>query len=268
MMCEPLATKDVNVANSHGVAMVTGAAGGIGAEVVRALAAQGRVVAAVDVARFGSLVDALAVDGLQARCYPADVSDSADVNATVDQIERELGGIELLVNVAGVLRTCVATEMSDADWRATFAVNVDGVFHTSRAVAARMTRRGCGTIVTVGSNAGRVPRIGMAAYGAAKAAVASYTKTLGLELAEHGIRCNVVSPGSTDTAMLRGMWSDGQGPQTVIDGSPAQYRTGIPLRQIADPRDVVEAVLFLSSDRAKHITMQDLCVDGGAALGA
>lgn len=255
---------------SERVAMVTGAAGGIGTAVVETLAAQGIAVAAVDAdtGRLDDLTEKLAVDGLRVSGYPADVSDSAAVDRVVDRIERDLGEIGVLVNAAGVLRVGAASDLSDVDWRATFSVNLDGVFHCSRAVAARMKERRSGAIVTVASNAGRVPRVQMAAYGASKAAAASYTRTLGLELAEYGVRCNVVSPGSTDTDMLRALWSGGGGRQATIEGSLESYRLGIPLRRIADPQDIADAVAFLASDRARHITMQDLCVDGGAILGA
>jgi 2,3-dihydro-2,3-dihydroxybenzoate dehydrogenase len=131
-----------------------------------------------------------------------------------------------------------------------------------------MKPRRSGTIVTIASNAGRVPRMHMAAYGASKAAASYYTRTLGLELAEYGIRCNVVSPGSTDTDMLRSLWSGPADRQVTLDGSMPTYKVGIPLRRIAEPADIVAAVLFLASDQARHITMQDLCVDGGATLSA
>lgn len=107
----------------------------------------------------------------------------------------------------------------------------------------------------------------MAAYGASKAASTMFTKCLGLELARHNIRCNVVSPGSTDTPMLRSMWSDTYEAQAVIDGAPGMFRVGIPLNRIGSPEDVAAAVLFLLSDEARHITMHELCVDGGATLG-
>ena len=94
------------------------------------------------------------------------------------------------------------------------------------------------------------------------------TKCLGLELAPYNIRCNTVSPGSTDTPMQRSMWSDETGAQAVIDGSLETYRLGIPLRRLAKPEDIAEAVLFLASDKARHITMHDLRVDGGASLDA
>lgn len=248
------------------IAMVTGAGGGIGSEVARALAEHDMTVAAVDAepARLREVTEKLTADGHRVTPYDADVSDSGAVEATVDRVERELGAIDLLVNTAGVLRLGPATELSDEDWRAVLGVNTDGVFHCSRAVAVRMKRRRAGVIVTVASNAARVPRTGMAAYCASKAAAVAYTKTLGLELAGHGVRCNLVSPGSTDTDMLRAL---GSGPAT-IDGSPETYKVGIPLRRIARPRDIADAVVFLASERARHITMQDLCVDGGATLGA
>lgn len=256
----------------NGVAMVTGAAGGIGAAVAEALATRGMAVAAVDAdaGRLAEVVEKLTANGQHATAYDADVSDSGAVDDVVARVERALGEIELLVNTAGVLRVGAAAELSDADWRAVFSVNTDGVFHCSRAVATRMRRRRSGAIVTVASNAGRVPRAGMAAYCASKAAATAYTRTLGLELAEHGVRCNVVSPGSTDTDMLRTLWSGGDERdqrQATIDGSLSTYKGGIPLRRIAEPADIADAVVFLASDRARHITMQDLCVDGGATLG-
>jgi 2,3-dihydro-2,3-dihydroxybenzoate dehydrogenase len=107
----------------------------------------------------------------------------------------------------------------------------------------------------------------MAAYAASKAAATSFTKTLGLELARYGIRCNVVAPGSTDTPMLTSLWADGDARRASIDGTPETYRIGIPLGRLASPDNVADAVLFLLSDRAAHITLHDLTVDGGAALG-
>ncbi len=197
-----------------------------------------------------------------------DVTDSAAVTALVDDVVREHGALDLLVNVAGILRTAPVAELTDADWAETFAVNTTGVFHTSRAAAAHMTARGSGCIVTVASNAAGIPRTGMAAYAASKAAATMFTKCLGLEIARSGVRCNVVAPGSTDTAMQRALWPEGQRdvPRSVIDGDPATYRTGIPLGRIAAPQDVAEAVLFLASERARHVTLQELYVDGGATL--
>ncbi|GAA3934164.1 2,3-dihydro-2,3-dihydroxybenzoate dehydrogenase [Actinoplanes auranticolor] len=242
--------------------LVTGAAQGIGAAVVRAFARDGCRVVATDLQDPGVRDQA----GVHQRVL--DVRDAAAVATAVRDVEESLGPVDVLVNVAGVLRTGPVLECSDADWREVFAVNVDGVFHLSRAVARHMAVRRRGTIVTVASNAGGVPRMAMAAYAASKAAAAHFTRCLGLELAGSGIRCNVVSPGSTDTPMQRGLWTGGADAATTIAGQPAQFKAGIPLGRIAEPEDVADAVLFLCSDRARHITMQDLYVDGGAGLRA
>ena len=250
-------------------ALVTGAAQGIGAAVVRALAERGARVAALDMNADGLATSAaeLGAEGRHVTPFPADVRDSAVVEETIDRIERELGPIDILVNVAGILRMDSVACLTDDDWAATFAVNTTGVFHVSRAVTKRMVPRRSGAVVTVGSNAASAPRMRMAAYAASKAASAQFTKCLGLELAQYGIRCNVVSPGSTDTPMQRALWADDQGAQAVIAGSPEAFRLGIPLRKLATPEDVAEAVAFLVSDQARHITMHDLYVDGGATLG-
>lgn len=248
-----------------GIVLVTGAGQGIGRAVAAAFAAQGDRVAAVD--RQAKGVEALAAGQEGIAAYVADVASAAEVDAVVDAVETGLGPIGTLVNVAGVLRTGPVLDFADDDWRDTFAVNAGGVFHVSRAVARRMTGRRAGVIVTVSSNAAGIPRAGMAAYAASKAAATLFTKSLGLELAPYGIRCNVVAPGSTDTPMQRALWTD-DGPEPVIAGDPTAFRTGIPLGRLAEPADIADAVLFLASDRARHITMHDLYVDGGATLRA
>ncbi|RRO18975.1 2,3-dihydro-2,3-dihydroxybenzoate dehydrogenase [Saccharopolyspora rhizosphaerae] len=252
------------------VAFVTGAGQGIGAAVARAFAELGADVAAVD--RDGEkateTAEKLAAEGHRARAYRADVADPAAVAEVVTRVEAEQGPIDVLANVAGVLQVGTVQEITDAEWQRTFAVNTTGVFTVCREVSGHMISRRRGCIVTVGSNAAGVPRHSMAAYAASKAAATMFTKSLGLELAEHGIRCNIVAPGSTDTEMQRGMWTDGSGPERVIAGSPETYKAGIPLRKLATPEDIAHAVVFLAPDEAGHITMHDLYVDGGATLRA
>ncbi|GGR02554.1 2,3-dihydro-2,3-dihydroxybenzoate dehydrogenase [Streptomyces aurantiogriseus] len=251
------------------IALVTGAAGGIGEAVVRLLAERDVTVAAVDLDpdRLATAVGKLTADGHTVRAYPADVTSSREVEQLVDTVERDLGPIDHLVNAAGVLRLAEAHALTDQDWSTTFGVNTNGVFFTSRAVVNRMIPRRRGAVVTVASNAAGTARDRMAAYAASKAATTAFTKCLGLEVARHNIRCNVVAPGSTDTPMLHGMHTDHGAAAASIAGNPDTYRVGIPLGKIARPEDIALAVAFLLSDEAGHITMHSLTVDGGATLG-
>ncbi|MFC8723906.1 2,3-dihydro-2,3-dihydroxybenzoate dehydrogenase [Streptomyces bacillaris] len=251
------------------IALVTGAAGGIGSAVVQALAERGASVAAVD--RDAEALDRVAGEltakGLHVTPYPTDITRADDVERTVAAVESGLGPVDHLVNGAGVLRLGGAVELSDDDWNTTFAVNTGGVFHVSRAVVRRMKVRRRGNVVTIASNAAGTPRTEMAAYAASKAAAAMFTRSLGLEVARLGIRCNVVAPGSTDTPMLTSMWSDASGRDRTIAGLPEAFKVGIPLARIAQPADIADAVVFLLSDSAVHITLETLTVDGGATLG-
>lgn len=245
---------------------VTGAASGIGTAVTRLLLERGARVIAMDLDADGlaRLGEAGRKDRLS--CHTVDVSDARAVDQALAEGQARLGPIRRLACVAGVLQMGRITELSNEQWDRTFAINATGVFNVCRNVAKGMMARRQGAIVTVSSNSAATPRIAMGAYAASKAAVSQLTRCLGLELAEYGIRVNIVSPGSTDTAMQQAMWKQGSSRETVIAGSGEHYRLGIPLRKIARPEEVAEAVLFLLSDRASHITLSDLRVDGGATL--
>ncbi|MCL4069084.1 2,3-dihydro-2,3-dihydroxybenzoate dehydrogenase [Pseudomonas sp. GX19020] len=244
------------------LALVTGAGGGIGRAVVQLLLDAGARVVATDLAA----PDLPAQPGLS--CLSLDVADATAVGRLVAETEALHGPVRFGISVAGVLATGLVTETSDADWRRVFSVNTDGVFHLTRALARVMGPRGEGALVAVSSNAAGVPRYGMAAYAASKAAATMYMRTLGMELAPLGIRCNIVAPGSTRTPMQTGMWADASGEARVIAGIQEQFKPGIPLGKIAEPDDVANAVMFLLSDQAGHVTMADLYVDGGATQQA
>lgn len=245
------------------MALVTGAAGGIGRRVVERLALQGKPIVAVDT----SLPKATTWPA-QVVPMAADVTARSAIERIVSEAESGIGPIDQLVNAAGVLRLGKADTLDDATWAEVFAVNATGVFVVTTAVLPTMITHRRGSIVTISSNAARIPRVAMGAYCASKAAATTFTKCVALEVASYGIRCNVVSPGSTDTAMLRTSWSNEDRCAATLGGDLENFRLGIPLGRIAQPDDIVDAVEFLLSARARHITMHDMTVDGGSTLGA
>ncbi|MEA0983601.1 SDR family oxidoreductase, partial [Salmonella enterica] len=148
------------------------------------------------------------------------------------------------------------------------AVNVGGGFNLFAQTMAQFARQEGGEIVTVASDAAHTRRIGMSAYGAFKEAMRSLAVTVGLGLAGCGVRCNVVSTGSTDTDMQRTLWVSEDAEQQRIRGFGVQFKLGIPLGNIARPLEIANTILFLASDVASHLTLQDIVVDSGSALGA
>lgn len=197
-----------------------------------------------------------------------DVADAAQVAQVCQRVLQKTPRLDVLVNTAGILRMGATDALSVDDWQQTFAVNVGGAFNLFSQTMAQFRRQQGGAIVTVASDAAHTPRIGMSAYGASKAALKSLALTVGLELAGCGVRCNVVSPGSTDTDMQRTLWVSEDAEQQRIRGFGEQFKLGIPLGKIARPQEIANTILFLASDLASHITLQDIVVDGGSTLGA
>lgn len=248
------------------LAMVTGAAGGIGQAVVGALLQAGATVVATDTQ---AALDATPVD---ARAIPRalDVRDGAAAQAIIAEAEAAHGPLALGVHVAGIVMIGPLLDLSDDDWHRVMDINAMGTFNVTRACGAAMARHGRGAIVAVSSNAAGIPRLNMGAYAASKAAATMLIRCLGLELAEKGVRCNVIAPGSTLTPMQTGMWTSagGASERGVIEGNLEAYRTGIPLKKLATPQDIASAIMFMLSDQAGHVTMADLYIDGGATLRA
>lgn len=241
---------------------MTGAASGIGAAVARRLAGAGWRLALID--RDGPGLERTAAELTGARTRVADVASATEIERAVADLTTDQQ-VDALVCAAGILKTGTLATTTPDSWRRHFDVNTSGVLHCLQSVTSRM--RDGGAVVVVGSNAARVPRTGMLAYAASKAATAALTRAAGLELAPRAIRCNVVEPGSTDTPMQRDLWPDATAGRTAaIDGDPAAFRVGIPLGRIADPDDVAAMVAFLVSDDARHVTLQQILVDGGASL--
>ncbi|WP_449283109.1 SDR family oxidoreductase [Leucobacter sp.] len=248
--------------------VVTGAASGIGRSAALHLAAAGCAVAAMDrdADRLAGVVAELARAGSpEALALPVDVSEAAGVASAMGRAVEAFGRLDGLVSAAGVLEPGGLGDTTREAWQRHLDVNVTGVFTVLQEAAPRL--RDGGAIVVVSSNAAHVPRTGMLAYAASKAAASALTRCAGLELAARGVRCNVVEPGSTDTPMQRTLWPDPElGARTAIHGDPESYRVGIPLGRIGAADDVAGLVCFLLSDAARHITLQRITVDGGASL--
>lgn len=245
--------------------VVTGAAQGIGEGVARRLADGGARLVLID--RQQAEVEHIAKD-VGGIALAADVADAASVDAAVDDAAARLGAIDGLVNVAGIQRLGALVEQTPEDFDAHFAVNLRGAWLAARAAARHMMPRGAGAIVTVSSNAARVPRVRQGAYCASKAGVSHLMRVLALELGPAGIRVNTVAPGATETAMIRRMMDEMGFGDAMVHGDMANFRVGVPLGGIAQIGDVADAVAFLLSDMARHVTMHELVVDGGSALGA
>jgi len=239
---------------------VTGAGKGIGFATAQAFSGAGAKVIGFD----------LAFDRRD-YSFTTEILDVANAAQVADVCQRVLASdarLDVLVNAAGILRMGATDALSAEEWQQTFAVNVGGAFNLFQQTIPQFRRQQGGAIVTVASDAAHTPRIGMSAYGASKAALKSLALTVGLELAASGVRCNLVSPGSTDTDMQRTLWVSDDAEQQRIRGFAEQFKLGIPLGKIARPQDIANTIMFLASDLACHITLQDIVVDGGSTLGA
>lgn len=240
------------------IAVVTGAGRGIGQGIARALAARGATVVVTDID--GDSATATAADlGNGSIGVAVDVTDKASVEAMVERVTRELGRIDVLVNNAGWDKVGPFVDSEEADWDRIIAINLYGVFHTCKAVLPVMTAQGGGTIVNLGSDAGRVGSSGEAVYSAAKGGVIAFTKTLARESARAGINVNCVCPGPTDTPLFASIGGDNPKLREALTKA-------IPMKRLAQPDDLANAVAFFASDDARYITGQTVSVSGGLTM--
>jgi NAD(P)-dependent dehydrogenase (short-subunit alcohol dehydrogenase family) len=246
------------------VALITGAAGGIGRAIALALARDGADIGVIDLP--GTPIDDTVAEvralGRKASAEPGDVRDAASIAAAATVIKSALGPVDILVNNAGIARIGPLLDMPAQDWHDTFAVNVDGVFNATRAVVPSMVARKRGCVVNLASWLGKRGQAQYGAYAASKFAVIGFTQSLALELAPVGIRVNAVSPGLiVDTQMRRDIdvESGRRGLPQVKDRAPM-----IPLGRVGYPDEVAKIVAFLASDDAAYVTGACYDVTGGS----
>ena len=244
-------------AKADRVALVTGAAQGIGRAIATALAEDGRRVIVGDLRTDAAGEAAAAIGGL---AVALDVTDSASVAAAVERAEAELGPIEVLVNNAGWDELKPFLDTDEAFWDRVIDVNFKGALRTTRALLPGMIERGFGRIVNIGSDAGRVGSSLESVYSGAKGGVIAFTKTIAREAARAGVTANVVCPGPTRTPLLEGMAE--QGGEKLV----TSLERAVPMRRLGEPEDIAAAVTFLASERAGYITGQTLSVSGGLTM--
>lgn len=237
------------------VAIITGSARGIGKEIALRLAEAGATVVVSDVADAEPAAEEIRKMGHQSLAVAADVTSASDVAGMVEKVTAEYGRIDILVNNAGIARDQLLMRMSDEDWETVLNVNLKSVFLCTRAVLRQMVKQRWGRIVSISSIVGIVGNPGQANYASSKAGIIGFTKTMAREVGSRGITVNAIAPGFIVSKMT----------EQLSEEQKSEMLKRIPLGFLGTPRDVAEAVAFLSSEEARYITGQVLGVDGGMA---
>ncbi len=237
------------------IALVTGAAQGIGREIALALAADGADVAICDVNLETAQKTAADIEatGRKSLAIKANVASSADVSAMLEQVVEKFGRIDILVNNAGITRDGLILRMKDEDWDLVLSINLKGAFLCTKSALKYMTKQRAGTVINIASIVGAMGNAGQANYVASKAGLIGLTKTIAREYANRGITANAVAPGFIETAMTQAL------PENVRQELAKQ----IPMGKLGTPGDVANAVRFLASPWASYITGQVVHVNGG-----
>ncbi len=243
---------DLNFGLAGRVALVTGAASGIGAAIATAFAAKGALVAVADMNADAAMAQAALLAG--ARAYACNVTDPASVAQTVAGVLADFGRIDILVNSAGIVDLAPAEDIGLGAWQRTLDVNLTGSFLMAQTVGRHMITQGGGRIINLASQAGSVAIEGHVAYCASKFAVIGMSKTLALEWGRHGITVNTISPTVVMTDLGRAAWQ----------GAKAEaMKALIPVGRFAEPPEIAAAAVFLASNAADMINGADLVIDGG-----
>ncbi|UQX89991.1 3-oxoacyl-ACP reductase FabG [Jatrophihabitans telluris] len=246
------------------VAVVTGAAQGIGAAIAIRLAAAGAAVAVVDLAQDATAdtVAAITSAGGSAIGVGADVSKSDQVQAAVERVAAELGGLDILVNNAGVLRDNLLFKMSEDDWDTVMNVHLKGAFLCSKAAQKYMVEAKYGRIINMSSTSALGNR-GQSNYSTAKAGLQGLTKTLAIELGPFGVTANAIAPGFIETAMTK---ATAERVGTTIEQMREAVAGAVPVRRGGVPADIANTALFFAGEESGYVTGQVIYVDGGRGL--
>lgn len=244
--------------------VVTGGGGGIGGASCRRFAAEGAQVAVLDrnLASAQATADSITELGGKALAVQCDITNRASVDAAVAAVEAGLGPIDVLVNNAGWDVFKPFTKTTADDWERLIAINLTGALHMHHAVLPGMVARRAGRIVNIASDAARVGSSGEAVYAACKGGLVSFSKTIAREHARHGITCNVVCPGPTDTALFDDYKQGAGNPEKLLEA----FTRSIPLGRIGQPSDLPGAITFFASDDAAYVTGQVISVSGGLTM--
>jgi len=240
------------------VAVVTGAARGIGQAISKRLAQEGADVVLCDLQAEWLAETAGIVEGLgrKALSLAVDVGDSEAVNACINEVVKVFGKVDIMINNAGITKDTLLVRMSDDDWDAVLRVNLKGTFLFSRAVAKHMMKQRSGAIVNIASISGVIGTAGQANYAASKAGVIALTKSTANELASRGVRANAIAPGFISSKMTDALSEDVR----------KQYLSRIPLGRFGTVEDIANAVVFLASEQSSYMTRQTLHVNGGMVM--
>ncbi len=236
-------------------ALVTGATGGLGEAIARALHAQGAIVG-LHGTREEKLKELAAELGDRTFVFPANLSDREAVKALGQKVEEEMGGVDILVNNAGITRDGLFVRMSDEDWDAVLNVNLTSVFNLTRELTHPMMRRRNGRIINITSIVGVTGNPGQANYCASKAGLIGFSKSLAQEIASRNVTVNCIAPGFIESAMTDKL---NEKQKDAIMGS-------IPMKRMGVGADIAAAVVYLASDEAAYVTGQTLHVNGGMAM--